>query len=83
MRGIIIKGVGIEYLWPQIALLTLLGLRSSRPRCCASANGSTNGWPAMSKACEVKSLPALASLPEKPLVPRFPHQKRKVSIGER
>ena len=26
VRGIIIKGVGIEYLWPQIALLTLLGL---------------------------------------------------------
>lgn len=25
VRGIIIKGVGIEYLWPQIALLTLLG----------------------------------------------------------
>jgi ABC-2 type transport system permease protein len=26
VRGIIIKGVGIDYLWPQIALLTLLGL---------------------------------------------------------
>jgi ABC-2 type transport system permease protein len=26
VRGIIIKGVGVEYLWPQIALLTLLGL---------------------------------------------------------
>ena len=26
VRGIIIKGVGLEYLWPQIALLTLLGL---------------------------------------------------------
>jgi len=26
VRGIIIKGVGIEYLWPQITLLTLLGL---------------------------------------------------------
>jgi ABC-2 type transport system permease protein len=26
VRGIIIKGVGIEYLWPQIVLLLLLGL---------------------------------------------------------
>lgn len=25
VRGIIIKGVGIEYLWPQILLLTILG----------------------------------------------------------
>jgi ABC-2 type transport system permease protein len=26
VRGIIIKGVGLDYLWPQIALLTLFGL---------------------------------------------------------
>lgn len=26
VRGIIIKGVGVEYLWPQIALLALFGL---------------------------------------------------------
>jgi ABC-2 type transport system permease protein len=26
VRGVIIKGVGVEYLWPQIALLGILGL---------------------------------------------------------
>ena len=32
VRGVIIKGVGIEYLWPQIVLLTLLGARGVHDR---------------------------------------------------